>query len=427
MKDIQEKLLELLTEIDNICKRENIKYYLCDETAHGAIMEQSLYDNCYRANIAMTTDNVCKFMGAVTKENRADRVLDSMLSNKSYPDFTVSYGDSNTMLMDLPYTLVGKVPCIAVTIHMIRYKPQRLKKYYRITKTFWEVCQKDSAACVGFHKKMVVFACHVVKKLFGENNIGRHLFKKWCSLFRENKKSNKISICAGKFVFDSALLEQEGTAVLEGKEFPVFGDVEAYFNKKYDCLDFKEMKPKYPVVSDKLLISCHIPYGQYLEKAKEMGVDFDAIYQNKQICAKLGEQVSQDNKKINQYYAIVDRTEKRFAMYEKYMPMKKLLLKLYQEERYDELNELLKPYRSALWACYKKGLGLCFDKDIFEMTMHILQQEGSSTYVKKLRAMVPESHWEPMVVTDYKGELVEITDISEVLPEYVDSKEESAQ
>jgi hypothetical protein len=39
--------------------------------------------------------------------------------------------------------------------------------------------------------------------------------------------------------------------------------------------------------------------------------------------------------------------------------------------------------------------------------------------------MVPESHWEPMVVTDYKGELVEIKDISEVLPEYEAMKGES--
>ena len=53
--------------------------------------------------------------------------------------------------------------------------------------------------------------------------------------------------------------------------------------------------------------------------------------------------------------------------------------------------------------------------------------EGSYAYVKKLRKLVPEKHWEPMVVTDYKGELVEIEDISELLPEYVAQEEESVQ
>ena len=39
--------------------------------------------------------------------------------------------------------------------------------------------------------------------------------------------------------------------------------------------------------------------------------------------------------------------------------------------------------------------------------MDVLLLEGSKTYVRKLRAMVPESHWEPMVITDYKGEPIE--------------------
>ena len=43
MTDIQKKLMELLIEIDDICKREKIKYYLCDETAHGAVVEQLEY------------------------------------------------------------------------------------------------------------------------------------------------------------------------------------------------------------------------------------------------------------------------------------------------------------------------------------------------------------------------------------------------
>jgi hypothetical protein len=246
-------------------------------------------------------------------------------------------------------------------------------------------------------------------------------------VFSENKKAKKVAVGTGKFVFDAEMLEDDTTIMMNGQEFPVFTELDTYLNKKYACTNFRKMKPKFAVLSDKVLVSCHVPYDKYLEKAKEMGVDFDAITRDRLTCSRLEQQVSKDNKKINQYYAIVDRTEKRFAMYERYMPMKKLLKKLYEEERYEELNELLKSYRSALWACYKKGLGLCFDKEIFELTMEILKREGSYTYVKKLRKMVPESHWEPLVVTDYKGDLVEINDISEVLPEYTAQEEESAQ
>ena len=148
-----------------------------------------------------------------------------------------------------------------------------------------------------------------------------------------------------------------------------------------------------------------------------MGLDFDVIRRNAKNYVKYKNIVAEDNKVIDKYYNLVYRTEKRFAMYEKYMPIKKLLVKLHKEGRYEELNKLLKPYRSVLLSCYKKGLGLCFDKEIFDMTMDILRSEGRYQYVNKLYEMVPQEHWKPMVITDYKGNLVEITDISELLPE----------
>ena len=36
--------------------------------------------------------------------------------------------------------------------------------------------------------------------------------------------------------------------------------------------------------------------------------------------------------------------------------------------------------------------------------LNLLEMEGQDSYAKKAREMVPESHWEPMTITDYKGE-----------------------
>lgn len=422
MTEVQEKLLELLADIDAICKREHIKYYLCAETAHAAFVKKVFYPSCCQASVAMTTDDVLRFMAAVKKENRADRMVDSMDSNKSYPDFTVRYGDPNTLMMQLPYCEAGVVPCIAVTIHMIRYRPKRFVKFYRHSKAFWNACRKPVDSCSRPAARVAVLACHAIKRVFGEGNLSRWLFRTWCAMFSRNKQAKKISVCAGKYIFDADLLKHEDVLELEGKELAVFGYVDTYLKTAYGST-FRKKEPKYQKPSSTMLLSCHVPYQTYLARAKEMDVDFAAIRKNKKKFDALKKKVSAYNKIIDRYYAIVDRTDKRFAMYEKYMPMKKLLVKLHSEERYTELNELLKPYRSALWACYKKGLGLCFDKEIFEMTMDILRMEGSYTYVKKLRAMVPEQHWAPMVVTDYKGELVEIADISELLPEYAEDEE----
>lgn len=401
MTDIQQKLLTLLTDLDGICQREGITYYLCKETALGAYRNEAFFPSCCEANVAMTTEDALRFIKAVRKENRDDRLVDSMRSNKNYPDFTVRYGDAGTLMMELPYNEASTVPAIAVTIHMIRYKPRRFSKLYRHTRTLWKACVKPTVTVAGFTRRAAVVACHAGKNVLGGRLFSRSLFKLWVNLHRR-KTSDKISICAGTYKFPAELMEGVTTVTLEGISFPTFANAPTYFEKAFGA-KWETCKPVYLAPSSSLLASSNVSYQEYIRRSKKH-IDFKAIQKKKLKLDLIQAKVSLYNHKINGYYAIVDRTQRRFAMYEKYMPMKSQLVELHKAERWEELNELLKPYRSALWACYKKKLGLCFDKDIFEMTMDILLREGSKTYVRKLRAMVPEEHWEPMVITDYKGE-----------------------
>ncbi len=405
MTDVQKKLFELLTDLDDICKRRHIDYYLCAETAHGAFVKKAFHEDCCEASVAMTPENARKFIAAVKAEKRADRIVDSMYSNKNYPDFTLRFGDPNTLMMRLPYKAVGPIPCIGVTVHMIRCKPRRLGKLYTLTKYFWKACLTP----VSVHSRAIVrvaaAVCHGIKTVLGGTNVSRLLFKLWCSLFSANRKAKKISVGDGKFSFSADLLAEKEDLELEGGTFTTFGYIDEYFKAAYGS-SFKDKTPKYTKASSSLLASVCVPYGKYLAYAQAQGLDFEKIARNKRKFDAQQKKVSAYNKVIDKYYAIVDRTDKRFAMYEMYMPIKDQLLQLYREERFEELNELLHPYRSALWSCYKKGLGLCFDKEIFELTMDLLRREGSYTYARKLRAKVPEQHWAPMVITDYKGEPV---------------------
>ena len=420
MTQLQEKLLQLLTDLDEICQRENIRYYLCEETAHGAVVQNAFHPMCCQANVAMTVEDMRKFMAAVEKEDRADRTVDSMLTNKTYPDFTVRYCDLGTTMIHMPFSPKGALPCIGVTIYPIRYKNAAGMKRYKLTRKFWECSVKTSTG--SFVKKAVVFACRAVCAVLGRGNVSRWLFNQWCKIFAGKAKTFAVGV--SKYVFSKSCLKQPQSVVLEGKAFPIFADVEDYLNKRYNCHDFREKKPHYEKETMQLLVSCCVPYEKYLQRAQELGIDFKAVYKNYSKYEKLHQTVSGENKTISKYYAIVDRTQKRFEMYERYMPIKKLLVQLYQQERYEELNTILMPYRKALRACQKKGLGLCFDKEIFDMTMDLLQREDRGAYVKKLRALVPKQHWQSMVVTDYKGQLVEITELDQLPPEYLSNVED---
>lgn len=404
MNDVQQKLLTLLTDLDAICQREGIQYYLCKETALSAYRNEGFFPSCYEVNVAMTTADALRFIRAAKKENRADRTIDSMYNNKNYPEFTVRYGDSNTLMMHLPFNSASYLPNIAVTIHMIRYKSSKAIKDYRRTRAVWKACVKPTVSVAGLGRRSAVLMCHAGKNILGGRLFSRALFKHWVRI-HSHKNDKNVSICANHYTFPAELLNGTTTVQFEGHAFPTFADVETYFLKEYGQ-KWESCKPSYLVPSSSLPVSANVSYREYIRRTKSQ-INYRAIQKKKFKLDLIQAKVSLYNHKINGYYAVVDRTQRRFSMYEMYMPMKDKLVQLHKEEKWDELNELLKPYRSALWACYKKKLGLCFDKDIFEITMDVLLREGSKTYVRKLRAMVPEEHWKPIVITDYKGEPVE--------------------
>lgn len=405
MTDIQQKLLDLLTDLDDVCQREGIEYFLCDETALAAVARGSFFPACCQASVAMTPANARKFIAAVHKDNRPDRITDSMYSNKYYPEFNVRYCDPNTMMMHLPYNANAAMPCIGVNIYMIRRKPKRFGSFFYYSKQFWKVCTKPVFYFARPLYRFAAAGCHAIKAVLGGKYFGRWLFNRWGDLFSSNKNSKKFAVGGGKFHYPRELLNQRTTVTLEGRNYQTFGDTNGYLTEIYGE-DYMTVTPKFAKASATLLISTIVPFDKYLETAAAQGLDFVKIQQNKLAYDSQQQRVSKYNKKIDKYYAIVDRTDKRYALYEKYMPMKQELLKLHKEEKFEELNELLKPYRSDLWSCYKKKLGLCFDKEIFEITMDLLCREGSEAYAQKLRDMVPPQHWEPMVITDYKGEPV---------------------
>lgn len=404
MTDIQQKLLGLLIDLDAVCQREGIPYYLCKETALGAHRNGAFFPSCCEANVAMTAEDALRFIQAVTKEGRADRTVDSMYSNKYYPDFTVRYGDANTLMMQLPYNESSIVPNVAVTIHMIRYKSKHSSKIYHYTRTLWKLCVMPYVSVASGIRRIAVTACHGIKNLLGGKYFSRALFKLWVSIHSKKNKKD-VSICAGSYKYNRDLIKEQSTITLEGHEFPTFADIEEYLHTCYGD-NYATCTPKYVKPSSSLLLSATVSYQEYVRRSKEK-IDYKKVQKKKLSLDMIQSKVGFYNVRINGYYAIVDRTQRRFAMHEMYMPLKAQIVELHRTEQWDELNELLKPYRSALWACYKKKLGLCFDKEIFDITMDVLLREGSKSYVRKLRAMVPEEHWAPMVITDYKGEPIE--------------------
>lgn len=96
MTEIQERILLLLCEIDGICRKYGIEYYLEGGSVLGAVRHGGFLPWDDDADLAMTRKNWEKFRLAVEKENLPERVLESPESNPEYPTVAMRYVDTST-------------------------------------------------------------------------------------------------------------------------------------------------------------------------------------------------------------------------------------------------------------------------------------------------------------------------------------------
>lgn len=99
MNSLHSKILNLLHEIDDICRRYNITYYAAGGTTIGAIRHKGFIPWDDDADIYMTRDNFYKFREAFNIEKPQNRVLGCLDDNSEYPGTIPRYVDDTSSLV----------------------------------------------------------------------------------------------------------------------------------------------------------------------------------------------------------------------------------------------------------------------------------------------------------------------------------------
>lgn len=408
MTKVQNKLLDLLNEVDKVCEKKNLNYYLIDQTVLGAVNKNTFYSDCCELKIAMTTKHYAKFAEYINKKKANNRVLESIENNNKVSPLVIRYGDINSTLVTLPLETKLKYPNIAIEIHLICFKPEtrKPKRYFEDSLDFLRFTDEKLGNIKKLSDKFRALYYKTKSGIRGRDKIAAKIFKKWLKLFGKNKNAEKISIGNLSFSYSSALLEGTSEVTLEGKTYPTFNNVKSYLTTKYGA-SYAKVTPTYLKASSTALASANVPCLEFIELLEKNGVKAKKMKKNYEKYLEIQKKVTEYNAIINKYYNIVDRTQKRYELYEHYMPMKEEIVELHLKGDYRALKPILKPYRSALQTFKNKGLGLCFDKEIFEITQETLEIEGWSGYNKTIRSLVPEKHWKPISLLNYKGENID--------------------
>lgn len=93
MTELQRRILDLVLEVDSICRENNIEYYIEGGSALGAMRQGGFLPWDDDADIAMTRDNWDKFCYVMTHNPPPGRSIESCEMNSEYPTIAMRYVD----------------------------------------------------------------------------------------------------------------------------------------------------------------------------------------------------------------------------------------------------------------------------------------------------------------------------------------------
>lgn len=129
----QKKLLELFIEIDDICKRHDIVYYIAGGSLIGAIRHRGFIPWDDDMDIIMTRDNWKKLIQVTESDIPNNRMLACQELNRDYPNMMGRYTDISTTAIHNNEILGDGKPGYVVDILILDPIPDKGESYKKYT------------------------------------------------------------------------------------------------------------------------------------------------------------------------------------------------------------------------------------------------------------------------------------------------------
>ena len=132
MTEIQNELLKLLKEINEICNRHDIMYYLAGGTLIGAIRHKGFIPWDDDIDLMMTKDNWLRFVEVCKTELPPDRALECQELSRDYTNIFGRYTDTSTTVIHRGELLGGSKAGFVIDVIPLDPIPDEkaLKEYY---------------------------------------------------------------------------------------------------------------------------------------------------------------------------------------------------------------------------------------------------------------------------------------------------------
>ncbi len=140
IRDLQMVCLDILKEVDRVCKKHNILYWLEGGTMLGAVRHRGFIPWDDDLDIAMFRDDYNRFCEIAPQELKSGYFLQTRKTDPEYPHFFAKVRKDNTMIDLKPFRLLNIHQGIFVDIFPVdRISDKKIFQYIQYQRIKWGI------------------------------------------------------------------------------------------------------------------------------------------------------------------------------------------------------------------------------------------------------------------------------------------------
>lgn len=398
----QSKIQDLLTELHDICRKHDISYFLGGYLAAEAVELGTFAPECCSAYIVLHPKDRKRFYEAVNTNLGIDRFIESMENNEDYPDFSMRYGDINTVVFDEKEEGFYKNHALCINIYFVRpYIGNNFVRKFNngLNAAIEAIAFPSVYDNISTRKVYAGIMARAASYVLGKKNLKKLA---WYSIYQLKKTPNRIQGSIKNYWHNEIFLPEidysfNSTCWLNDKEYCIPENYDSY-NKPQVRRNWNTGKPVGELLKNNVKASMFADCREFYQQLRILhkGKMYFAAWK------KLSRINDRCHKEASYGYGyawnMAYRTFMRFKLWQKYAPLKDKISALYDNGDFKALKLILNEYIKVLEDNNQRGIAVVFDEDIFRITWEVLQKEDKSYIIRNVLSKIPDAYWNKILI-----------------------------
>jgi len=275
-RELQLKMLEMMKVIDEICKKNNIEYYLVYGSALGAVRHKGFIPWDDDFDIAMTDDNYYRFLEICENEldknkyyvQTPEKEKNYYLSFSKIRDITTTLIEESNNDKDITYgVFIDIFPLVGVPENKIKRNILKINRAFML-----------SANINVINNSLLKLIFKIILKLFGKKRILNYCTKQ-CFKYKAKDHDVWISICDG----DGFERNEVSKDVMGKPKYVEFEDIKLPIPNKFSKYlehfygDYMKIPSEEEIKNKEhtpYFIDLNMPYEEYIKSHKKKKILF---------------------------------------------------------------------------------------------------------------------------------------------------------